>query len=138
LSSSIKRILSSRANGARSKGPVTESGKQISAQNARKHGLLAKIVVLKNESKPGFAETMAEHLERFQPADAVEYGIVEEMVAAHWQLRRSWSIETKTLDECFRPEECPDGTSSLAALFRNATDAHGLENSGEHSGADRK
>jgi hypothetical protein len=53
--SSIRKIESSRANGALSRGPVTESGKQISSQNARRHALLARIVLLENESPDGFA-----------------------------------------------------------------------------------
>jgi hypothetical protein len=59
--------------------------------------LLARIVVLENESPDGFAEVLTDHLERFQPADGVEFGITEEMVAAWWRVRRAWSIETPGL-----------------------------------------
>jgi len=124
--SSIRRITASRANGARSRGPVTASGKQNSSQNARRHALLARIVVLKNESPDGFAEVLADHLERFQPVDGVEFGVVEEMVAAWWRMRRAWSIETQLLTECFDVPDPGDGTSLLAATFKNADDSHGL------------
>src|ERR1035437_5776882 len=98
--SSIRRITASRANGARSRGPVTESGKLTSSQNARRHALLARIVLLKDEAPEGFAEVMSDDLERFQPADGVEIGVIEEMVAAWWRMRRAWSIETQLLNEC--------------------------------------
>ena len=128
MSSSTRRIEASRANGARSHGPVTDAGKEMSSQNAIKHGLLSRIVVLKNEGPTGFADVMAEHLERFQPADGVEYEIVEEMVTASWQLRRGWSIETRLLDESFNDAEPgTDGTSALVALFKNPDDAHAIE-----------
>ena len=131
MSSSTRRIEASRANGARSHGPVTDAGKEKSSQNAIKHGLLSRIVVLKNEGPTGFADVMAEHLERFQPADGVEFGIIEEMVTVSWQLRRGWSIETRLLDECFNnpllPGDPGDGTSSLVALLKNPDSAHTLE-----------
>src|ERR1039457_2539506 len=124
--SSIRRIESSRANGARSHGPVTESGKLTSSENARRHGLLADIVLLKNESSDGFAEVMTDHLARFQPADSVEFGFIEEMVATWWRLRRAWSIETQLLNDCFDFTEPGDGTRQLAAAFKNPDDSHGL------------
>jgi hypothetical protein len=124
--SSIRKIQSSQANGARSRGPVTEPGKQISSQNARRHALLARIVVLENESPDGFAEVLTGHLERFQPTDGVEFGIVEEMVAAWWRMRRAWSIETQLLNQCFDVPEPGDGTGLLAAAFKNPADSHGL------------
>jgi hypothetical protein len=52
--SSLGRILSSRANGARSTGPVTAEGKRRSSQNATSHGLLARHIVMRDESPEGF------------------------------------------------------------------------------------
>jgi hypothetical protein len=121
-----KNRIFPRANGARSHGPVTESGKLTSSQNARRHDLLARIVLLKDESPEGFAEVMSDHLERFQPADGVEIGVIEEMVAAWWRMRRAWSIETQLLNECIDPSNLGGGVSRLAATFKNVDDAHGL------------
>jgi hypothetical protein len=85
---SLRRILASRANGARSLGPVTPEGKARSSCNALRHGLLAKCVVLSNESPAGFQELHDQFVNRFGPADGVEDGLLEEMVAASWRLRR--------------------------------------------------
>jgi hypothetical protein len=80
--SSLKRILSSRANGARSRGPTTPVGKQASSLNAVRHGLLAKCVVLTNECRENFDILLAQHLDRYRPADDVELSVVEEMASA--------------------------------------------------------
>src|SRR5664279_6413781 len=64
--SSIRRILSSRANGARSIGPVTAEGKRRSAQNATSHGLLAHQIVMQDESPEGFEAVMNNHLDRLE------------------------------------------------------------------------
>ena len=85
--------------------------------------MLARIVVLENESPDGFAEVLTDHLERFQPADGVGFGITEEMVAAWWRMRRAWSIETRLRTECFDVPEPGDGTSLLAATFKNDADS---------------
>jgi hypothetical protein len=88
--------------------------------------LLARIVLLKDEDPEGFEEVMSDHLARFQPTDGVEFGLVEEMVAAWWRMRRAWSIETQLLNECIDPSNLGDGASRLAATFKNVDDAHGL------------
>jgi hypothetical protein len=80
--SSEKRILSSRANGALSRGPTSPAGKQASSLNAIRHGLLAKCVVLTNESRENFDILMAQHIDRYRPADDVELSVVEEMASA--------------------------------------------------------
>src|SRR5579871_4025355 len=95
--SSLRRILSSRANGALSRGPLTPEGKRRSSQNAIHHGLLSDCVVLPGESLDTFAEVLAQHVDRFAPADGVELGMIEEMAAAYWRLRRSWAIENALL-----------------------------------------
>jgi hypothetical protein len=96
--SSPRRSLASRANGARSRGPVTPQGKQRSSQNALRHGLLARCVVMQEESRESFEAHLAQHLERLQPADAVELGMIEEMAPASWRMRRAWALETPMLD----------------------------------------
>src|ERR1035441_6456902 len=96
--SSLRRILSSQANGAISKGPVTAQGKGRSSNNAVSHGLLSRQLVMRDESPEVFKAVVNQHLDRFQPADGVELGLVEEMVAAHWRLRRAWALETRLLD----------------------------------------
>ncbi|MGB7723408.1 MAG: hypothetical protein WBL65_26150, partial [Bryobacteraceae bacterium] len=68
---SLRRINSSRANGACSRGPITPEGKERSSTNALRHGLLAKCVVLENESSECFDELVTQHQERFAPADGV-------------------------------------------------------------------
>jgi hypothetical protein len=95
---SDRRKKSSRANGAKSHGPTTPEGKKISSQNAVQHGLLAQCLLLTGEEAANFEILMQNHERRFQPADGIELGIVEEMCAAYWRLHRVWTIETHTLD----------------------------------------
>jgi hypothetical protein len=96
--SSLKRILTSRANGARSRGPVTLEGNRRSSRNALAHGLLARCTLMQGESPKALQALLNEHLDRLEPADGVEFGMVQEMVAAYWRLCRAWAIETRTFD----------------------------------------
>jgi len=107
--SSLRRTQSSRANGALSKGPVTPEGKLHSSQNAIIHGLLADCIVLEEESRENFLALLQQHVDHFQPANEVEFGMIEEMCAARWRQRRAWAIETRLFDtQIARP---PDGDS---------------------------
>jgi len=112
--SSGRRIQSSRANGRRSKGPATAAGKLRSSQNSLRHGLLARCLVLEDESPEAFEALLAQHIEHLQPAGDLEFGLVEEMVAACWRTRRSWAIETHMIDAV---PTAPDaaGTPSAAS-----------------------
>jgi hypothetical protein len=115
--SSLRRILSSRANGARSRGPVSPEGKKTSSLNALRHGLLSKCIVLANESRENFDALLAQHIQRFGPLDDVELGIVEEMVAAFWRLRRAWAIETRLHDDAVAAREHGDEIGRITAAF---------------------
>lgn len=115
--SSLRRIRSSRANGLRSRGPKTTRGKQRSAANALRHGLLAKCIVLANESSGNFEALLAQYIEKFAPADGVELGIVEEMAASFWRLRRAWAIETSLMDDGIRAAQSGDEVARIAAAF---------------------
>jgi len=86
--SSLRRLLSSRANGRLSRGPGTPAGKQRSAQNALRHGLLAKSIVLPAENEEAFHQLFHQYLERFGPVDGFEFGLIQEMAASYLPLRR--------------------------------------------------
>jgi hypothetical protein len=72
-------------------------GKKAS-HNSLSHGLLARCLVFEDESPEAFETLLAQHIERYQPADPAEFGFIEEMVAAAWRMRRAWAIETHMLD----------------------------------------
>jgi hypothetical protein len=118
--SSNRKILSSRANGALSGGPLTSAGKHHSSVNATRHGLLSKTIVLANESKEGFEALLCQYLNRFGPVDDVELGIIEEMVASFWRMRRAWAIETGLLDKGLDTQEPGDEIARIAATFSAA------------------
>src|ERR1039458_7012521 len=115
--SSLRRILSSRANGALSQGPKTPQGKQLCDQNALRHGLLSQSLVLETESPEGFAAVLSDHIDRLRPADGFELGIVEEMVAAHWRLRRAWAIEARMFEKQILAQSIGGGLDRTAAAF---------------------
>ncbi len=124
--SSNRRVTSSRANGARSRGPKTVEGKQRSSQNALRHGLLARCVVLPNESEEGFEVLLDQHEERLRASDGVELGLIEEMVAAAWRLRRTWAIETQTLENSLSAQPAGSEVQRITAAFSDPANAQQL------------
>jgi hypothetical protein len=117
-----KRAIASRANGAKSQGPNSSAGKRRSSANSTRHGLLAKCIVLTYESESVFQQFFDEHLQKFNPADAVEYAVVEEIAVAAWRLRRVWTIESTLFNkaigrstENFAPGRIADAFTSLGA-----------------------
>src|SRR4029077_2820621 len=93
-----------RANGAKSRGPVTPAGKLASSRNAVTHGLLSGTVVLKGESEERFHALLADLLAELQPQTAVENHLVENMAAARWRQLRIWGIEKANLQHQMRTE----------------------------------
>ena len=114
---SLRRIDSSRASGARSQGPITPEGKERASTNALRHGLLAECVVLENESHECFDDLVTQHIQRFAPADGVEFAMIEEMVAANWRMRRAWAIENRLMEKAIRNQPPGDEMSRLADAF---------------------
>jgi hypothetical protein len=97
---------------------VTPEGKHHSSQNALRHGLLARRVVLDDESREGFETLLAQHVDRLQPADEVELAAIRQMVAASWRLRRAWATETRLLNDHLAENPKGDLIGRLAAAVR--------------------
>ncbi|MCL5746510.1 MAG: hypothetical protein M1541_21695 [Acidobacteria bacterium] len=49
--------------------------------------------------------------------DSVELGMVEEMAASFWRLRRSWAIETSLMDQGVEAAQSPDAVTRIATAF---------------------
>ena len=88
-----KQIAASRANGALSRGPSTESGKRNSRFNALQHGNFAKTILLPGESGDGFYELLDTLHAQFTPMSPLESIIVQKMGAALWRQIRLWSFD---------------------------------------------
>ena len=122
--SSIRRIISSRESGRLSKGPITPEGKAISSQNALRHGLLSRAVVLETESQENFHELVTQHVESFHPQNQTEMGYIEDMAASSWRQRRLLAVETRMFDQGV--DDQPEGdhldriTGAFSALSESA------------------
>ena len=90
--SSDRRVAANRRNALKSTGPKTPEGKARSAQNARRHGLSANNIVLSCEEKPVYLSMFRAFENYFRPSNEAERSILEELVAAKWQLRRAHRI----------------------------------------------
>ncbi len=88
------QIAASRANGAKSRGPKTPEGKEISAMNALRHGCLAKLTVMKGEDERGFMQLSANLIHAFHPTDEHECNLVETMLICMWRRNRALAMET--------------------------------------------
>ncbi len=125
MKTSRRRKLASRANGAKSKGPKTPEGKARSSYNAVRHGLLSKTTVLACENRETFEKLLDQFVRRFDPVDDVEFGMIEEMAACHWRIRRGWAIETELMNQSVEKHKEGAGTveSCLAAAIRELAGA---------------
>jgi len=134
--SSILRIAASRANGAKSHGPVTVAGRlaslansaksgvpfrgsgatgavtpegrAISSQNANRHGILAESIVLDSESAERFSEVLSTLQEELLPLSPIEHRYVETMALAEWRRLRLICLEKEQMTIETRRQEAAD------------------------------
>jgi hypothetical protein len=93
-----------RANGAKSRGPITPEGKLASSRNALTHGMLAGTVVLRGESEERFNLLVAALHDELQPQTTVEITLVENMAVARWRQMRIWGMEKANLEHEMRAQ----------------------------------
>jgi hypothetical protein len=102
------QIQASRRNGAKSRGPVTPQGKHRSSQNAIKHGLSARTVVLCTESHELFEQLEQDYIDSLQPTTILELHLVQRIAVAEWRMRRAWAVETAITDKCMAEHKAQD------------------------------
>src|SRR5580704_1217365 len=93
-----KQIQASRANGARSNGPVPAQGKYNSSRNSIRHGLLAETIVLDDEKEDEFLELLEALFEEHQPQTPTEAMLVDTIAAAIWRQGRIGGMQKVAFD----------------------------------------
>jgi len=121
--SSLRRIDSSRANGAKSRGPITPEGKATVSQNGIRHGLLARSIVLDGEDLNAFLQLLDSLTQQFNPASPVESALIETMTVARWREMRLWAMEKAGLaHQIAQQPEAVDPVTKAALAFRTLSD----------------
>src|SRR5205814_621283 len=88
---SPRKRAANRRNARKSTGPRTDEGKARAARNAVTHGLFCRAegIVLAGESHADFDALRRDLIAALRPQDAMEMALVEQIVIAHWLVRRA-------------------------------------------------
>ena len=139
--SSQKRIDSSRANGAKSRGPVTPEGRTRSNAAALTHGLTASQLLLEGESEDQFNALREEYLAEYQPQTRSRFDLVDQLVAARWRHNRVLALQTALMDRQIVRQEpeireeykvCDAETRAAVAYQHLCDDSRALESLNRH------
>ena len=129
MSISDKRIAASRANGAKSRGPISARGKAISAQNSARHSILANTIVLEGESTERFTALLEALQTELMPETELEISLIENMAACRWRQMRIWGMEKAGLSYAVRQQSASnheisaeDAPTRTALAFRTLCD----------------
>ncbi|QOV88799.1 hypothetical protein [Humisphaera borealis] len=101
------RAEQSRINGAKSRGPTTDAGKSVAAQNAWKHGLRARGQLLPDEDPAVFDAFVASFRDDLQAVGPCQVMLAERVAEMAWKLQRMPVVRSAVL--CSRRDKkCAD------------------------------
>jgi hypothetical protein len=116
----------SRANGAKSRGPVTSAGRLASAGNRLDHGMPAAAIVIEGEAADRLAALSEAFHRQLQPRDEVELAYVENMIMCRWRQIRLWELESANMGYEIRKQaelhESETKRTRAALAFRSLSD----------------
>jgi len=115
---SQKRIKANRKNAQKSTGPRTPEGKAKVSQNAVKHGMFSRSIVLACESNDEFDQLFGEMLQQYDPQTPMERLLVDRVVCEAWRLERLQRIEREMMDARLEAEPAAGGDGgTLGSCF---------------------
>ena len=95
MATSAARLTANATNSQHSTGPRTEEGKARSSQNATKHGLSAREVIIAPGEHEEFQQLLTDFKIDIKPQGAIQQSLFDELVAAAWNLRRARRMEAE-------------------------------------------
>lgn len=94
----------SRRNGAKSKGAITEKGKAIASKNAIKHGFLAqKPPILASEDLETFQGLVQGLVDQYEPSNPLEWHYVQTIAVCIQRQHRVWAAEAAVVNKSLLP-----------------------------------
>ncbi|HXG33918.1 MAG TPA: hypothetical protein VNJ11_11170, partial [Bryobacteraceae bacterium] len=112
------KLAANRANAQHSTGPKTPEGKARSAQNALKHGLTSRSLIVLPGEEEEFHALKTSLLAEVQPATTLEQLVFDQLLAAAWNLRRLRRLEAELFDGARDPLTDPALEARLNTLAR--------------------
>ena len=89
------RAAANRANAQKSTGPKSEQGKTVSSQNAFKHGIYSKAVIIPGEDPAKFEALRADLAAEHRPVGVTEEILVDEIAQHYWRMKRYRTLEAQ-------------------------------------------
>src|SRR5580658_1269846 len=87
------QIDANRANAKHSNGPNSDRGKQRSSQNALRHGLTGRSVVLPTEDMEAYQAFTKELVDSLNPVTPMERQFAQTVADTQWRLNRARTFE---------------------------------------------
>ncbi len=113
MATSPARLAANAANAQHSTGPLTPEGKTRSSQNASKHGLTARELVIAPGEEQEFQDLLSDFQADVKPQGAIQQTLFNQLVAAAWNLHRVRRLESEPCNQ--------DNPNELDRLARHHT-----------------
>jgi len=95
------QIAANKANALKSTGPRTDAGKLLSRDNALKHALASRHLILEEEDPADYESLRADLIDHYQPQDPPEALLLDQFTQSAWRLLRVRRLETATFSKEF-------------------------------------
>jgi hypothetical protein len=87
------QIEANRRNSKHSRGPNSPHGKHRSSQNAMRHGLTGRVIVLPSEDMEAYQKFSRELVDSLHPATPMEMQFAQTVADTQWRLNRARTFE---------------------------------------------
>ena len=115
---STTQLTANQANAQHSTGPRTDEGKARVSQNALRHGLTARHLVIRDDEHEEFDALLNSLSSELDPQGAVETVVFHELLHAAWSLHRFRRIEAEASRGSVEDFADPATTTVLDRLSR--------------------
>jgi hypothetical protein len=116
MSPSEQQIAANRSNSLKSTGPNTDTGKAIVSNNALKHGVFSRGLLIEGEKPAEFRQLVDDLTRAFKPASAIEAALVDRIAVTMWRQRRLVSAESAALATASHPKKIASAVSQEFGL----------------------